>query len=80
MAKELYPEVWVSNKAILGGLVVGLVMKLMLLFYVLEAEHGGIVFEFSDLGDWVVYNVEDLAFVSNEAVGVSALYMVMLHG
>nr|QIP52497.1 NADH dehydrogenase subunit 6 [Cynopterus brachyotis] len=74
MATELYPEVWVSNKAVLGGLMIGLVMELLLVYYVLGGVHEDVVIEFSDLGDWVVYDMEDYGFVNSEAVGVSSLY------
>nr|QIP52900.1 NADH dehydrogenase subunit 6 [Lissonycteris angolensis] len=74
MATELYPEVWVSNKVVLGAFLLGLVMEVALVSYVLKEEFVGLVLEFNDLGDWVVYDVEDFGFVSKEAVGVSALY------
>nr|QIP52562.1 NADH dehydrogenase subunit 6 [Eonycteris spelaea] len=73
MATELYPEVWVSNKVVLGSFLLGLVMEVVLVLYVLK-EDVELVLEFNDLGDWVVYDVEDFGFISNEAVGVSALY------
>nr|QIP52627.1 NADH dehydrogenase subunit 6 [Epomophorus sp. MNHN ZM 2011-726] len=74
MATELYPEVWVSNKVVLGAFLLGLVMEVALVSYVLKEEIVGLTFEFNDLGDWVVYDVEDFGFVGKEAVGVSALY------
>nr|YP_009754670.1 NADH dehydrogenase subunit 6 [Epomophorus minimus]QIP52588.1 NADH dehydrogenase subunit 6 [Epomophorus crypturus]QIP52653.1 NADH dehydrogenase subunit 6 [Epomophorus labiatus]QIP52679.1 NADH dehydrogenase subunit 6 [Epomophorus minimus] len=74
MATELYPEVWVSNKVVLGAFLLGLVMEVALVSYVLKEEIVGLTFEFNDLGDWVVYDVEDFGFVGKEAIGVSALY------
>nr|YP_009754800.1 NADH dehydrogenase subunit 6 [Epomophorus pusillus]QIP52601.1 NADH dehydrogenase subunit 6 [Epomophorus gambianus]QIP52614.1 NADH dehydrogenase subunit 6 [Epomophorus gambianus]QIP52861.1 NADH dehydrogenase subunit 6 [Epomophorus pusillus]QIP52874.1 NADH dehydrogenase subunit 6 [Epomophorus pusillus] len=74
MATELYPEVWVSNKVVLGAFLLGLVMEVALVSYVLKEEIVGLAFEFNDLGDWVVYDVEDFGFVGKEAIGVSALY------
>nr|YP_009754696.1 NADH dehydrogenase subunit 6 [Epomops buettikoferi]QIP52744.1 NADH dehydrogenase subunit 6 [Epomops buettikoferi] len=74
MATELYPEVWVSNKVVLGAFLLGLVMEVALVSYVLKEEIIGLAFEFNDLGDWVVYDVEDFGFIGKEAVGVSALY------
>nr|YP_009754735.1 NADH dehydrogenase subunit 6 [Hypsignathus monstrosus]QIP52783.1 NADH dehydrogenase subunit 6 [Hypsignathus monstrosus] len=74
MATELYPEVWVSNKVVLGAFLLGLIMEVALVSYVFKEEFVGLAFEFSDLGDWVVYDAEDFVFVGNEAVGVSALY------
>nr|QIP53238.1 NADH dehydrogenase subunit 6 [Scotonycteris bergmansi] len=74
MAMELYPEVWVSNKVVLGASLLGLIMEVVLIVCVFKEEVVGLVFGFSDLGDWVVYGVEDFGFVSGEIVGVSALY------
>nr|QIP53160.1 NADH dehydrogenase subunit 6 [Rousettus leschenaultii] len=74
MATEPYPEVWVSSKVVLGAFLLGLIMEAMLLLYVLKEGDVELVFEFNDLGDWVVYDVEDFGFISKEAVGVSALY------
>ena len=74
MATELYPEVWASNKVVLGAFVVGLVMEMFLVLYVLEMGDIEVVFEFGGLEDWVICDVVDEGFLSGEAVGVSALY------
>nr|YP_009754904.1 NADH dehydrogenase subunit 6 [Pteropus ornatus]QIP53017.1 NADH dehydrogenase subunit 6 [Pteropus ornatus] len=74
MATELYPEVWISNKVVLGAFMSGLMMEVLLVFYVLKEGGVGFMFEFSSLGDWVVYDVEDFGLFSKEAVGVSSLY------
>nr|YP_009589359.1 NADH dehydrogenase subunit 6 [Ectophylla alba]QBL75936.1 NADH dehydrogenase subunit 6 [Ectophylla alba]QZP40545.1 NADH dehydrogenase subunit 6 [Ectophylla alba] len=74
MATDLYPEVWVSNKTVLGSFIVGVVMEFMLVFIVLKGEELNMVFKFYDLGDWVVSGESDLGFVSKEVVGVSGLY------
>lgn len=58
----------------LGAFLLGLVMEVALVSYVLKEEIVGLAFEFNDLGDWVVYDVEDFGFVGKEAIGVSALY------
>nr|YP_009122663.1 NADH dehydrogenase subunit 6 [Pteropus vampyrus]AJJ48721.1 NADH dehydrogenase subunit 6 [Pteropus vampyrus] len=74
MATELYPEVWISNKVVLGAFVSGLLMEMLLVLYVLKEGSAGFMFEFSSLGDWVIYDVEDSGFFSKEAVGISSLY------
>nr|QIP53030.1 NADH dehydrogenase subunit 6 [Rousettus aegyptiacus] len=74
MATEPYPEVWVSSKVVLGAFLLGLFMEVVLLLYVLKEGDVELVLEFNDLGDWVVYDVEDFGFVSKEVIGVSALY------
>nr|API68443.1 NADH dehydrogenase subunit 6 [Pteronotus sp. PV-RO-BRA] len=74
MATEQYPEVWVSNKTVLGAFIVGMLMEASLVFVVLEGMELEVIFKFNDMGDWVFYDVEDFGVVSNEAMGVAGLY------
>nr|YP_010305179.1 NADH dehydrogenase subunit 6 [Hipposideros cervinus]ULT46744.1 NADH dehydrogenase subunit 6 [Hipposideros cervinus]ULT46796.1 NADH dehydrogenase subunit 6 [Hipposideros cervinus] len=74
MATEQYPEVWVSNKVVLGSFVFGLVMEMVFVLGVLNGDGFGVLFGFSDMGDWVIYDVGDSGVVSKEVVGVAALY------
>lgn len=74
MATEQYPEIWVSNKAVLGAFVTGLLMEFLMVYYVLKDEEVKIVFEFNGLGDWVIYDTGDSGFFSEEAMGIAALY------
>ncbi|YP_778784.1 NADH dehydrogenase subunit 6 (mitochondrion) [Mirounga leonina] len=74
MATEQYPEVWISNKAVLGAFVMGLLSELLLACYILKDDEVDVVFEFNGMGDWVVYDTGDSGFFSEEAVGVAALY------
>lgn len=50
MATEQYPEVWVSNKVVLGAFVSGLIMEVVFVLCVLS---GGVevMFGFNDMGD-----------------------------
>nr|YP_009424383.1 NADH dehydrogenase subunit 6 [Tragulus napu]ARM56481.1 NADH dehydrogenase subunit 6 [Tragulus napu] len=74
MATEQYPEVWVSNKTLLGLFITGFVMELLMVFYVLKEKELKVVFEFNGLGDWVIYDTGDSGFFSEEAMGIAALY------
>nr|YP_007626691.1 NADH dehydrogenase subunit 6 [Tragelaphus angasii]AEP22207.1 NADH dehydrogenase subunit 6 [Tragelaphus angasii] len=74
MATEQYPEVWVSNKVVLGAFITGLLMELFMVCYVLKDKEVEIVFEFNGLGDWVIYDTGDSGFFSEEAMGIAALY------
>lgn len=74
MATEQYPEVWVSNKVVLGSFVFGLVMEAVVVLSVLKGEGLGVMLEFSGIGDWVIYDVGDSGVISKEVVGVAALY------
>lgn len=74
IATEQYPEIWVSNKTVLGAFVTGLLMEIMMVCYVLKDEEVEIVFQFNGLGDWVIYDTGDSGFFSEEAIGIAALY------
>lgn len=51
MATEQYPEAWVSNKAVLGAFIVGLLSELLIACYVLKDDEVEIVFKFNGMGD-----------------------------
>nr|UDH58818.1 NADH dehydrogenase subunit 6 [Mesoplodon eueu]UDH58831.1 NADH dehydrogenase subunit 6 [Mesoplodon eueu] len=74
MATEQYPEVWVSNKVVLGAFLLGLMVEFLVVLCVLENEKVEFVFEFNGLGDWVIYDTGDSGFFSEEAMGIAALY------
>nr|UDH58766.1 NADH dehydrogenase subunit 6 [Mesoplodon mirus]UDH58779.1 NADH dehydrogenase subunit 6 [Mesoplodon mirus]UDH58792.1 NADH dehydrogenase subunit 6 [Mesoplodon mirus]UDH58805.1 NADH dehydrogenase subunit 6 [Mesoplodon mirus] len=74
MATEQYPEVWVSNKVVLGAFLLGLMVEFLVVLCVLENEKMEFVFEFNGLGDWVIYDTGDSGFFSEEAMGIAALY------
>lgn len=74
MATEQYPEIWLSNKAVLGAFVTGLLMEFFMVYYVLKDKEVEVVFEFYGLGDWVIYDTGDSGFFSEEAIGIAALY------
>lgn len=74
IATEQYPEIWLSNKAVLGAFVTGLLIEFFMVYYVLKDKEVEIVFEFNGLGDWVIYDTGDSGFFSEEAMGIAALY------
>lgn len=74
IATEQYPEVWVSNKTVLGSFLVGLIMEVILVLSILKDEKLEVIFEFNGIGDWVIYDTGDSGFFSKEAIGVAALY------
>ena len=51
MVTKQYPEIWVSNKTVLGAFITGLLMEFLIVYYVLKDEEVEIVFKFNDLGD-----------------------------
>nr|UAV88650.1 NADH dehydrogenase subunit 6 [Camelidae sp. PDM-2021]UAV88806.1 NADH dehydrogenase subunit 6 [Camelidae sp. PDM-2021] len=74
MATEQYPEVWVSNKTVLGAFTFGLVVEMLMVVYVLKGEEVDFIFKFNGMGDWVIYDTGDSGFFSEEAMGIAALY------
>lgn len=52
----------------------GLVMEVALVIAVLKDDELGLVFEFNNMGDWVIYDTGDSGMFSKEAMGVAALY------
>lgn len=74
IATEQYPEVWTSNVVVLGSFIVGLVMEVVLVVTVFKDDELGFIFEFNNMGDWVVYDTGDSGIFSKEVVGVAALY------
>nr|UAV88312.1 NADH dehydrogenase subunit 6 [Camelidae sp. PDM-2021] len=74
MAMEQYPEVWVSNKTVLGAFTFGLVVEMLMVVYVLKGEEVDFIFKFNGMGDWVIYDTGDSGFFSEEAMGIAALY------
>ena len=51
IATEQYPEVWVSNKVVLGAFLLGLIVEFLMVFCILKDEDVEIVFKFNGLGD-----------------------------
>lgn len=74
IATEQYPEAWVSNVVVLGSFIVGLIIEFLLVLYVLFVEKLEVIFEFSEIGDWAVYDVGDFGVFTKESIGVAALY------
>lgn len=51
IATEQYPEVWVSNKTVLGAFTFGLVVEILIVVYVLKGEEVDFIFKFNGIGD-----------------------------
>lgn len=74
IATEQYPEVWVSNKAVLAAFITGLLSELLTACYILKDDEVEVVLKFNGMGDWVIYDTGDSGFFSEEAMGIAALY------
>lgn len=76
IAIEEYPEVWSSNKILLGSLLLGCISEFLFIVYVIVGDSSGLYYalDFDNEGDWVVFDTGDSGIFSEEAVGVTALY------
>nr|UVN15632.1 NADH dehydrogenase subunit 6 [Niviventer lotipes]UXX50456.1 NADH dehydrogenase subunit 6 [Niviventer lotipes] len=73
MATEEYPETWGSNWLIFSFLVLGFFMELMV-FYLLNFYDEVELVDFSSLGDWLMYEVDDVGVMLEGGIGVAAMY------
>nr|YP_009024929.1 NADH dehydrogenase subunit 6 [Allenopithecus nigroviridis]AHN49936.1 NADH dehydrogenase subunit 6 [Allenopithecus nigroviridis] len=73
MAIEEYPETWGSGLEILGGILVGLMMEMGLIFWVLSFDEV-VVVSFNSMGDWVIFEGEGSGLVRGDSIGAGALY------
>nr|YP_009340704.1 NADH dehydrogenase subunit 6 [Typhlomys cinereus]APQ47846.1 NADH dehydrogenase subunit 6 [Typhlomys cinereus] len=74
MATEEYPDTWGSNKFVSGLMLVGLFMELAYMMWLLYMEGVDMVVGFDDMGEWVVYEGEEVGVLVEDSVGVAALY------
>lgn len=73
MATEEYPETWGSNWLIFSFLVLGFFIELII-FYLLSFYDEVELVNFDGLGDWLMYEVDDIGVILEGGVGVSAIY------
>nr|YP_010029235.1 NADH dehydrogenase subunit 6 [Micaelamys namaquensis]QOU10228.1 NADH dehydrogenase subunit 6 [Micaelamys namaquensis] len=70
MATEEYPETWGSNWLIFGLLIAGFFMEVILM-YILDYNK---FVDLSGLGDWMMYEIDDVGMMLEGGVGVAAMY------
>nr|YP_009453778.1 NADH dehydrogenase subunit 6 [Halmaheramys bokimekot]ASP44787.1 NADH dehydrogenase subunit 6 [Halmaheramys bokimekot] len=73
MATEEYPETWGSNWFIFGFLVLGVFMELVVFYLFSLNDEIGLV-DFGNLGDWLMYEVDDVGMMLEGGIGVAAIY------
>lgn len=74
MATEQYPETWISSLVVLSSFIVGLVVEFLLIAYILVSEKLEVIYEFNEMGDWVICDIGEVSVLSSEVVGIGALY------
>lgn len=73
IATEEYPETWGSNWLIFSFLVLGLFMELAV-FYLLNSCGEVELVDFSGLGDWLMYEIDDVGVILEGGIGVASMY------
>lgn len=73
MATEEYPETWGSNWFVFGFLIVGVLIE-MFFVYLLDYYNGEEVVNFDSLGDWLIYEIDDVGVILEGGIGVAAIY------
>nr|YP_010029222.1 NADH dehydrogenase subunit 6 [Golunda ellioti]QOU10215.1 NADH dehydrogenase subunit 6 [Golunda ellioti] len=73
MATEEYPETWGSNWLVFSILIIGLFME-MVLVYLLDYYSEIELIDLSDLGSWVLYEIDDVGVMLEGGIGVAAMY------
>lgn len=74
MATEEYPETWGSNVMILGIFVLGVLIEVGLVVYIVMSDGVEIVVDFKNMGDWVVFEGDEVELIREDSIGVAALY------
>nr|WPW51487.1 NADH dehydrogenase subunit 6 [Mus musculus castaneus]WPW51669.1 NADH dehydrogenase subunit 6 [Mus musculus domesticus]BCG28775.1 NADH dehydrogenase subunit 6 [Mus musculus]WPW51877.1 NADH dehydrogenase subunit 6 [Mus musculus domesticus]WPW52046.1 NADH dehydrogenase subunit 6 [Mus musculus domesticus] len=73
MATEEYPETWGSNWLILGFLVLGVTMEVFLICVLNYYDEVGVI-NLDGLGDWLMYEIDDVGVMLEGGIGVAAMY------
>nr|QGH81769.1 NADH dehydrogenase subunit 6 [Lepus europaeus] len=74
MATEEYPETWGSNIMILSMLVLGVLLEAGLVMFMAMSDEVEVVVSFKNMGDWVVFEGDEVGLIREDSMGVAALY------
>lgn len=74
MATEEYPETWGSNVIILGMFVLGVLLEVGLIVFLMVSDTVEVVVDFKNMGDWVVFEGDEVGLIREDSIGVAALY------
>nr|YP_009092280.1 NADH dehydrogenase subunit 6 [Mus fragilicauda]AHZ60951.1 NADH dehydrogenase subunit 6 [Mus fragilicauda] len=73
MATEEYPETWGSNWLIFSFLVLGVMMEVFVIYMFNYYDEVGLV-NLDGLGDWLMYEMDDVGVMLEGGIGVAAMY------
>lgn len=74
IATEEYPETWGSNIIILSMLVLGVLLEAGLVIFMAVSDEVEVVVSFKNIGDWVVFEGDEVGLIREDSIGVAALY------
>nr|QFO90507.1 NADH dehydrogenase subunit 6 [Otomys irroratus] len=73
MATEEYPETWGSNWLIFSILIMGFLMELFAVYLFDYYGEVGLI-DLEGLGDWMMYEMDDVGVMLEGGIGVAAMY------
>lgn len=59
---------------ILGIFVLGVLIEVGLVVYIVMSDGVEIVVDFKNMGDWVVFEGDEVGLIREDSIGVAALY------
>lgn len=59
---------------ILGIFVLGVLIEVGLVVYIVMSDGVEIVVDFKNIGDWVVFEGDEVGLIREDSIGVAALY------
>lgn len=73
IATEEYPETWGSNWLILGFLILGMFLEAFVI-YMIDFYNEIELINLDGLGDWLIYEIDDVGIMLEGGIGVAAIY------
>nr|UFI48414.1 NADH dehydrogenase subunit 6 [Romerolagus diazi] len=74
MATEEYPETWGSNIMILSMFISGVLLEVGLIMLAVMSDDVEFMVNLKNMGDWVVFEVDEVSLIREDSMGVAALY------
>lgn len=74
IATEEYPETWGSNVIILGMFMLGVLLEVCLIVFLMVGDTVEVVVDFKNIGDWVIFEGDEVGLIREDSIGVAALY------
>lgn len=73
IATEEYPETWGSNWLILGFFILGMFLEAFVI-YMIDYYNEIELINLDGLGDWLIYEIDDVGIMLEGGIGVAAIY------